>query len=128
MAVRSSLLCALTVLHDLHPAVTVHQIIAFLHVAEGEGQTVRDLAATAHFTQSTASRSLRACGPPESEWSAAPALGLVEAYLAEWDGRSHQIFLSKKGHALRDRLDGIALEVNLLRPLPCRVSRAGDAH
>jgi hypothetical protein len=128
MRARSSLLRALTEFHALHPGATLHQIIAFLHVAEGEGQAVCDIAAAARFTQSTASRSLRASGPPGSAWAATPALGLLEAYLAEWDGRSHQIFLSDNGRALCDRLDRIAREACLLRPAGCRMSRAADAH
>lgn len=118
MAIRSSLLRALAVLHDLHPGVTLHQVIAFLYVAESEGKTVRDLTTTAGLTQSTASRSLRACGPRESPWAVAPTLGLIEAYLAEWDGRSHQMFLSKKGRLLRDQLDAIIGQGNQLRPKP----------
>ena len=128
MRARSSLLRALTEFHALHPGVTLHQVIAFLHVAEGEGRTVCDIAAAAGFTQSTASRSLRANGPPDSEWAAAPAHGLLEAYLAQWDGRSHQIFLSDKGRALCDRLDDVAREACPLRPVGCRMSRAVDAH
>jgi hypothetical protein len=128
MRARSSLLRALTEFHALHPGVTLHQIIAFLHVAEGEGQAVCDIAAAARFTQSTASRSLRANGLPDSEWAVAPALGLLQAYLARGDGRSHEIFLSNKGRALCDRLDGIAREACPLRPAGCQVSRAVDAH
>ncbi|HLZ74413.1 MarR family winged helix-turn-helix transcriptional regulator [Phenylobacterium sp.] len=128
MRARSSLLRALMEFHALHPGVTLHQVIAFLHVAEGEGQAVCDIAAATRFTQSTASRSLRANGPPDSDWAAMPALGLLEAYLAEWDGRSHQIFLSEKGRALCDVLDRIAGEARLLRPPGRRMSRAADAH
>jgi DNA-binding MarR family transcriptional regulator len=119
----SSLLRALTVLQALEPGVTLSQIIAFLHVAEGEGQTVGDIAKATGFTQSTASRSLRANGPPESEWALQPALGLLEACLADWDARSHQLFLTPRGRALAERLDRISLEAQPLRaahgPAPC---------
>ena len=41
----------------------------------------------------------------DSDWSQAPALGLVEAYLNPSDGRSHVIQLTERGREMRDRLD-----------------------
>lgn len=127
MAARSSLLRALTILHGLHPSVTVHHIMAFLHVAEDEGQTVNDIARAAGFTQSTASRSLRAHGAPDCGWAVQPALGLLDARLAQWDARSHQIFLSSRGRALSERLDSVAREARTLRPPAHRLSGVGRA-
>jgi hypothetical protein len=127
VAARSSLLRALTLLHSLHPNVNVHHILAFLHAAEGEGQTIGDIAQAAGFTQSTTSRSLRANGLSECGWAIYPALGLLEARLADWDARSHQIFLSGQGRALCDRLDGIAREARTLREPASPFSRAGRA-
>jgi hypothetical protein len=127
VAARSSLLRALTILHTLHPRVNVHHIIAFLHVAEGEGRTIGDIALAAGFTQSTTSRSLRANGVSDCGWAIDPALGLLEAHLAEWDARSHQVFLSGQGRALCDRLDNIAREARTLRAPARPISRVGRA-
>jgi DNA-binding MarR family transcriptional regulator len=81
--------------------------MAFLYVCENEGLTVQDLAVVGRLTQSTASRCLRALGPPDSEWSLQPALGLVRAYLHPNDGRSHVIQLTERGLDMRERLDGL---------------------
>ncbi|MET0274152.1 MAG: hypothetical protein ABW360_14290 [Phenylobacterium sp.] len=61
----------------------------------------------ADLTQSTASRSLRALGPPENAWTQPPALGLVQPFLNPSDVRSHVIHLSARGREVRDRLDQI---------------------
>jgi DNA-binding MarR family transcriptional regulator len=127
VAAHSSLLRALTILHTLHPAVNVHHILAFLHAAEGEGRTIGDIAQAAGFTQSTASRSLRGNGKSGCGWALHPALGLLEANLADWDARSHLIFLSSQGRALCDRLDGIAREACTLRAPAAPISGVGRA-
>lgn len=107
MRERDSLLEALLALKEIDPRISVNEVIAFLYTCENEGLSVQELAFVAKLTQSTASRSLRALGPPDSEWSHAPALGLVEAYLNPNDARSHVIHLSARGREMRDRLDGI---------------------
>ncbi len=62
----------------------------------------------ARLTQSTASRSLRALGPADSEWSLPPAMGLVRAYLHPNDARSHVIQLTERWpRPARDRIDGL---------------------
>ena len=105
MRTRNSILQALHLMKSLDARISVNEVIAFLYAAENEGLTVQEMAYVAGLTQSTASRSLRALGPPDSDWSQAPALGLVEAYLNPKDGRSHVIQLSAKGREMRDRLD-----------------------
>ena len=104
---RNALLQAILLFKALDPRVSVNELIAFLYVCENEGLTVQEMAEVAHLTQSTASRSLRALGPAGSDWSQAPALGLVEAFLNPHDGRSHVIHLTAEGRALRDRLDTV---------------------
>ena len=89
MRSRNTVLQALCLLRALDPRISVNEVIAFLYAAESEGLTVQDVAHLAGFTQSTASRSLRALGPSGSTWSQPPALGLVEAYLNPADARSH---------------------------------------
>lgn len=122
MRSRNAVLQALSLFKGLDARVSVNEVIAFLYAAENEGLTVQDMADVAGMTQSTASRSLRALGPPDSPWSQAPALGLLEAYLNPHDGRSHVIHLTATGRALRERLDGIIREA--VQIAPERTSRA----
>jgi DNA-binding MarR family transcriptional regulator len=107
MRSRNTLLQSLCLVRALDARVSVNEMIAFLYAAENEGLTVQELAQVAGFTQSTASRSLRALGPKDSPWSQAPALGLLQAYLNPHDGRSHVIQLTERGREVRDRLDAI---------------------
>ncbi|MDB5422673.1 MAG: regulatory protein MarR [Phenylobacterium sp.] len=107
MRARNTVLAALHLFKALDPRVSVNETIAFLYVCENEGLTVQDLAVVGRLTQSTASRSLRALGPADSEWSLQPALGLVRAYLHPNDGRSHVIQLTERGQDLRERIDAL---------------------
>ena len=107
MRPRNTVLAAMHLFKTLDPRVSVNEIMAFLYVCENEGLTVQDLAVVGHLTQSTASRSLRALGPADSEWSLEPALGLVRAYLHPSDARSHVIQLTELGLDMRERLDGL---------------------
>jgi DNA-binding MarR family transcriptional regulator len=116
MRARNAVLQALHLFKALDPRVSVNEVIAFLYAAENEGLTVQELAAVARLTQSTASRSLRALGPRDSEWSQPPALGLLEAYINPNDGRSHVIQLSPRGRELRDRLDAIIRQSVTISP------------
>jgi DNA-binding MarR family transcriptional regulator len=113
---RNALLQALHLLKTLDPGINVNEVIAFLYAAENEGLTVQEAAVVSGLTQSTASRSLRALGPKESDWSMAPALGLLEAYLSPTDARSHVIQLSARGRELRDRLDAIIRQGETITP------------
>ena len=107
MRPRDTLLEALLALKALEPRISVNEIVAFLYTCENEGLSVQELAHVARLTQSTASRSLRSLGQPGSEWTQAPALGLVDAFLNPKDGLSHVIHISDKGRELRDRLDAM---------------------
>ena len=116
MRSRNAVLQALHAFKALDPRISVNEVIAFLYAAENEGLTVQDMADIAGMTQSTASRSLRALGRPDSEWSHAPALGLLEAYLNPQDGRSHVIHLTERGREIRDRLDAIIRQGTTIAP------------
>ena len=116
MRSRNSVLQALLVLKALDARISVNEAIAFLDAAENEGLTVQEMADVSGLTQSTASRSLRALGPPESDWSQAPALGLVEPYLNPRDARSHVIQLSDKGRDVCERLDRIIRQSVTIQP------------
>jgi DNA-binding MarR family transcriptional regulator len=122
MRSRNAVLQAIGLFKAMDARVSVNEVIAFLYAAENEGLTVQDMADIAGMTQSTASRSLRALGSPDSPWSQAPALGLLEAYLNPDDGRSHVIHLTAAGRALRERLDAIIRDAVPI--VPERVTRA----
>jgi DNA-binding MarR family transcriptional regulator len=122
MRSRYSVLQGLALFKALDARVSVNEVIAFLYAAENEGLTVQDMADIAGMTQSTASRSLRALGPPDSPWSQAPALGLLEAYLNPDDARSHVIHLSPAGRDLRDRLDAIIRSAVQIAPEAARAA------
>lgn len=107
MRARNAILQAIHLFKGLDARVSVNEVIAFLYVCENEGLTVQELADVAGLTQSTASRSLRALGPAESEWSQPPALGLVEAFLNPADARSHVIHLTDRGRDVSRRLDAV---------------------
>ena len=121
MRARNAVLQAIALFKAMDARVSVNEVICFLYAAENEGLTVQDMADLAGMTQSTASRSLRALGPPESPWSQPPALGLLEAYLNPTDARSHVIHLTAAGRALRDRLDAIIRDA---RPIVAGPARA----
>jgi len=121
MRARNAVLQAIALFKAMDARVSVNEVICFLFAAENEGLTVQDMADLAGMTQSTASRSLRALGPPESPWSQPPALGLLEAYLNPTDARSHVIHLTAAGRALRDRLDAIIRDA---RPIVAGPARA----
>jgi DNA-binding MarR family transcriptional regulator len=104
---RSSALDALLAFRGLHPRASLSEFVAFLYVCENEGLSVQELAYVSGMSQTTASRNLRALGPPNSAWSVPPALGLVEAFLRPTDGRSHILHLTPSGARLRERLDEI---------------------
>ena len=107
MRPRNTVLACLHLFKTLDPRVSVNEIMAFLYVCENEGLTVQDLAMVGRLTQSTASRSLRALGPADSEWSLQPALGLVRAYLHPNDARSHVVQLTERGLDMRERVDAL---------------------
>jgi DNA-binding MarR family transcriptional regulator len=113
---RDSLLEAMLAFRALSKRVTVSEIVAFLYTCENEGLSVQELAYIAGFSQSAASRNLRALGRPDIPWSLDPALGLIEPFLSPSDGRSHVLHLSEDGRGLRDRLDEIIGQAILIRP------------
>ena len=110
MRQRDSLLEAMIAFRAISRRITVSEIIAFLYTCENEGLSVQEFAYIAGFSQSAASRNLRALGRAGTPWALDPALGLIEPFLSTTDGRSHVLHLSEDGRRLRDRLDGIIAE------------------
>lgn len=119
------LLRALELFRPYGAQVTLHHVMAFLCVAENEGVSVQDVTLRGGFSQSTASRSLRGCGPPTSGWAKPPALGLVEPFLCPSDERRHVIYLTPAGRRLRERL-AEALGPAAVRRAPDAARRQGS--
>jgi DNA-binding MarR family transcriptional regulator len=113
---RNAILQALHLLKTLDARISVNEVIAFLYAAENDGLTVQEAAHISGLTQSTASRSLRTLGPADSDWSRAPALGLVEVHLNPDDARSHVIQLSARGREVCERLDRIIRQSATIEP------------
>jgi DNA-binding MarR family transcriptional regulator len=113
---RDSLLEAILAFRAISKRVTVGEIVAFLYTCENEGLSVQEFAYIAAFSQSGASRNLRALGRSDSPWALDPALGLVEPFLSTTDGRSHVLHLTEDGRRLRDRLDEIIGQAVPIRP------------
>ena len=110
MRQRDSLLEAMIAFRAVSKRVTVSEIIAFLYTCENEGLSVQEFAYIAGFSQSAASRNLRALGRPNTPWALDPALGLIEPFLSPSDARSHVLHLTDQGRVLRERLDRIIAE------------------
>jgi len=77
-------------------------VLAFLYLCENEGLCISELAAVADLTMATASRAARSLLAPGAKGALAPALGLAEL---RPQGKTHALFLTKQGHALRAGLD-----------------------
>jgi hypothetical protein len=101
---RDALLEGLELFRDLHPAITLGNMIAFLYVCENEGLTILDLAQVSGFYLATASRTIRAFSEPGAEGAMPPALGLVRLTQTE-HGKS--IRLTEAGRRFRDQLEQV---------------------
>ena len=101
---RDALLEGLELFRDLHPAITLGNMIAFLYVCENEGLTILDLAQVSGFYLATASRTIRVFSEPDAEGAMPPALGLVRLTPTE-HGKS--IRLTEAGRRFRDQLEQV---------------------
>jgi DNA-binding MarR family transcriptional regulator len=113
---RDSLLEAMVAFRSISKRITVSEIIAFLYTCENEGLSVQEFAYIAGFSQSAASRNLRALGRAGTPWALDPALGLIEPFLSPSDARSHVLHLTDQGKTLRERLDQIIAERIAIKP------------
>lgn len=105
-----SLLRALRLFKAIDPGLSLNEVIVFLCACEREGSSIQALSQAAGLSQSTASRSVRALGPPDSDWSRPPAVGLLRPFIAPNDARSHVVFPTPRGLELRAELDAIVAE------------------
>ena len=75
---RNAILETLELFRDLHPGITLGNMIAFMYTCENEGLTILDLAQVSGFYLATASRTIRAFSSPDADGAMSPALGLIE--------------------------------------------------
>ena len=101
---RDALLEGLELFRDLHPGVTLGNMIAFLYVCENEGLTILDLSQVSGFYLATASRTIRAFSEPGAEGAMPPALGLVTLTQTDF-GKA--IRLTAAGRRFRDQLEQV---------------------
>jgi hypothetical protein len=101
---RNSVLEALEYFRDMHPGISIGNMIAFLYACENEGLTILDLAHVSGFYLATASRAIRAFSEPDAEGAMPPALGLIELTSSP---RGKVIQLTAAGRRVRAHLDSI---------------------
>jgi Transcriptional regulators len=112
---RNALLEGLELFRDLHPGITLGNMIAFMYTCENEGLTILDLAQVSGFYLATASRTIRAFSCPDAEGAMSPALGLVELTQSP---RGKTIHLTEAGRKLRAQLEEIIAEAAPIQPAP----------
>jgi DNA-binding MarR family transcriptional regulator len=104
---RNSILETLELFRDLHPGITLGNMIAFMYTCENEGLTILDLAQVSGFYLATASRTIRAFSAPDAEGAMSPALGLIEVTQTP---RGKTIHLTEAGRKLRAQIEEIIAE------------------
>lgn len=116
---RNAVLEALEMFRDLHPGMTLGNMIAFMYTCENEGLTILDLAQVSGFYLATASRTIRAFSAPEADGAMSPALGLIEITQTP---RGKTIHLTDAGRKLRAQLEDIIAESAPIQPSASRVA------
>ena len=116
---RNAILEALEMFRDLHPGMTLGNMIAFMYTCENEGLTILDLAQVSGFYLATASRTIRAFSAPEADGAMSPALGLIEITQTP---RGKTIHLTDAGRKLRAQLEDIIAESAPIQPSASRVA------
>jgi DNA-binding MarR family transcriptional regulator len=108
---RSALVEALELFRDIHPNITMGQMLSFLYICENEGLTILDLAEVSCLYLATASRCARALAEPGSPGALDPALGLVELSV----GAAGKVLrLTEQGRRVRQAFDAIIAEASPL--------------
>ena len=113
MRQRNAILETLELFRDLHPGITLGNMIAFMYACENEGLTILDLAQVSGFYLATASRTIRAFSRPDAEGAMSPALGLIEVVPTP---RGKTIHLTEAGRKLRAQLEEIIAEAAPIQP------------
>ena len=116
---RNAILEALEMFRDLHPGMTLGNMIAFMYTCENEGLTILDLAQVSGFYLATASRTIRAFSTPDADGAMSPALGLIEITQTP---RGKTIHLTDAGRKLRAQLEDIIAESAPIQPSASRAA------
>jgi DNA-binding MarR family transcriptional regulator len=103
---RNSVLACFELLWELHPDLSLTDILVLLVVAEHALVRISEIALFAEVAPITASRSLRLFLDQDSRSALAPALGVTETVIDMRDGRSLIASLSPKGVDLIRALNG----------------------
>jgi DNA-binding MarR family transcriptional regulator len=113
MRQRNSVLETLELFRELHPGITLGNMIAFMYTCENEGLTILDLAQVSGFYLATASRTIRAFSQPDAEGAMSPALGLIKVTQTP---RGKTIHLTEAGRKLRAEIEAIIAEASPIEP------------
>ena len=119
MRQRNAILETLEMFRDLHPGITMGNMIAFMYTCENEGLTILDLAQVSGFYLATASRTIRAFSEPDADGAMSPALGLIEDTQTP---RGKTIHLTAAGRKLRAQLEAIIAEAAPIQPSSSRAA------
>ena len=104
---RNSALAVLELFRGMTTDLWINNVLTFLYVCENEGASVSEIAQVARLLEATASRSIRSFAEPDAPGAMKPALGLVELREDPDDGRGRLVYLTPKGRAVAERIDGL---------------------
>ena len=107
---RNTVLAAFELFRKLTPDLWVNNILTFLYVCENEGASVTEIAQVSRLLEATASRCIRSFAAPDAPGALKPALGLLELVEDPSDGRGRLVYLTAKGRALAEQIDGLILD------------------
>ena len=85
--------------------ISLTSIVAFLHVCENEGVTVKELAYLCGVSEASISRSLQTLRLPSARGDGIVHHGLVRVFQHPDDGRRRIVYLTEDGCELRNAVD-----------------------
>ena len=105
---------ALDEFQKIDPDLTVSDVLTFLHAAEAEGLSVKDVQERMHFSQSTASRTVNKLGQHGTRTKA--GLSLLQTEENPGERRKVSVRLSVRGRKLARLLAGMVSVFALIDP------------
>jgi len=85
--------------------ISLTSIVAFLHVCENEGVTVKELAYLCRVSEASISRALQTLRLPSARRVGTTHGGLVRVFQHPDDGRRRVVYLTEDGCELRNAVD-----------------------
>jgi len=101
----NALLATIGAFRQRHCDISLTNIVAFLHVCENEGVTVKELAYLCGASEASISRSLQALRLPAASRDGIVHHGLVQVFQHPDDGRRRVVYLTEDGCELRNVVD-----------------------